>query len=47
MPAESCAAVPQHPEVKAKFSSLPPEEEKLDLKSMVQGSLEGAKIFKM
>lgn len=47
MPAESCAAVPQHPEVKAKFSSLPPEEEKLDIKSMVQSSLEGAKIFKM
>ncbi|MCQ6962769.1 tRNA sulfurtransferase [Methanolobus chelungpuianus] len=46
-PAASCAAVPQHPEVKAKSASLPPEESKVEIEDMVRYSIANAKVTKV
>ncbi|WP_406656600.1 tRNA uracil 4-sulfurtransferase ThiI [Methanolobus sp. ZRKC2] len=45
--AGGCTAVPEHPEVKAKFDSLPLEEEKVDIESMVRYSVANARISKV
>jgi thiamine biosynthesis protein ThiI len=46
-PAASCGAVPQHPEVKARFASLPVEEDKVDIEDMVRYSVANAKVSKV
>ncbi|MDP2218163.1 MAG: tRNA uracil 4-sulfurtransferase ThiI [Methanolobus sp.] len=46
-PAASCGAVPQHPEVKAKFASLPLEEGKVAIEDLVRYSVANAKISKV
>ncbi|TGC08039.1 tRNA uracil 4-sulfurtransferase ThiI [Methanolobus halotolerans] len=46
-PAGSCMAVPDHPEVKARFASLPLEEEKVDIDTMVKYSIANARISKV
>ncbi|MCQ1536742.1 tRNA 4-thiouridine(8) synthase ThiI [Methanosarcina sp. KYL-1] len=44
-PAGSCAAVPEHPEVKAKYDLILLEEKKLDIETMVQKAFSAAKIY--
>jgi tRNA uracil 4-sulfurtransferase len=46
-PAASCGAVPQYPEVKATFASLPPEEDKMDIEAMIRYSVSNARVFKV
>jgi thiamine biosynthesis protein ThiI len=46
-PAASCGAVPQHPEVKAKFASLPLEEGKVAIEDLVRYSVANAKVSKV
>ncbi|AFV24588.1 thiazole biosynthesis protein [Methanolobus psychrophilus R15] len=46
-PAASCGAVPQHPEVKAKFASLPFEEGKVAIEDLVRYSVSNAKVSKV
>ncbi|MBN2111380.1 MAG: tRNA 4-thiouridine(8) synthase ThiI [Methanosarcinaceae archaeon] len=47
MPAGSCTAVPEYPEVRAGFASLPPEEEKVDIERMVRYSVSNARISRV
>ncbi|MDW7732223.1 MAG: tRNA uracil 4-sulfurtransferase ThiI [Methanolobus sp.] len=47
MQAGSCTAVPEYPEVKAKFASLPLEEEKVDIESMVRYSVANARVSRV
>ncbi|MBN1133758.1 MAG: tRNA 4-thiouridine(8) synthase ThiI [Methanosarcinaceae archaeon] len=46
-PVKCCKAVPDYPEVKAKYDSLVIEEQKLDIEKLVSNSLSNAKVFKI
>ena len=46
-PATCCKAVPDYPEVKAKYDSLVIEEQKLDIEKMISDSLSNAEVFKI
>lgn len=46
-PAGGCAAVPEHPEVKAKYDLIVLEEKKLGIETMVGEALKAAKILKL
>ena len=46
-PVTCCTAVPNYPEVKAKYDSLVIEEQKLDIEKLVSNSLSNAKVFKI
>ncbi|MHC1576701.1 MAG: tRNA uracil 4-sulfurtransferase ThiI [Methanosarcinaceae archaeon] len=45
--ATECGAVPEHPEVRARFDVLVNEEQKLDIDKMVQDSISDAKVFRV
>ena len=47
MQAGSCLAVPERPEVKAKSTSLPIEEEKVDIENMVEYSVNNARVSRL
>ncbi|MEA1985539.1 MAG: tRNA uracil 4-sulfurtransferase ThiI [Euryarchaeota archaeon] len=45
--ATECGAVPEHPEVRARYDVLVGEEQKLDIDKMVQDSISDAKVFRV
>lgn len=46
-PAGSCTAVPERPEVKAKYDLIVLEEKRLDIETMVSEALRAANVFKL
>ena len=46
-PAGGCAAVPEHPEVKANYDLIVIEEKKLGIETMVSDALKAAKVLKL
>ena len=46
-PAGICAAVPEHPEVKANYDLIMLEEKKMDIETMVSNALKTTKVFKL
>ena len=46
-PAGTCAAVPEHPEVKANYDLIMLEENKMDIETMVSNALKTTKVFKL
>ena len=46
-PAGTCAAVPEHPEVKANYDLIMLEEKKMDIETMVSNALKTTKVFKL
>ncbi len=46
-PAGTCAAVPEHPEVKANYDLIMLEEKKMDIETMVSNALKTTKVLKL